>query len=432
MIVKLFLESFHSNWNQRVNAIVRDTEFRRLLLANFLWWFTRFAHLLISGWVAFTVTNSPFHVVLLTFYQSLALPVMGMFSGTLIGRIGSRKIVLVTQIVYTIVYLGTTALILTGFIAFWHLAVGGLLTGMCWGISWPARRSILVNIVGENKISDAVVIDYSAQTIAGVLGAAATGLITRFLGEAWSYGLIAALSCFAVIVLRALPDYRGRPNVSKATIRSETKIHGIWRYISSNQAVLGVLLLSMAMNFLVFPTRGLLPVFASTILKGDALQLGLLGSAQAFGSLIGLGLVYLGLTVLRNTHLFVAGALLQSAALVWFAMSTSFVISMFTLVVAGVGQACFSIMQSEIVLTSTDKNLRNSVLGWIVLSIGVGGPLGKLNLGGVTRMIGPKFALGGAAAASFCIIVLIVLCLPGFWRPRVEFSDTVKSSRGLE
>ena len=214
----------------------------------------------------------PLSCVLLTFYQSLALPVMGMFSGALIGRIGSRKIVLVSQIVYTTVYLGTTALILTGFIAFWHLAVGGFLTGMCWGISWPARRSILVNMVGENKISDALVIDYSAQVVAGVLGSAATGLVTRFLGEAWSYGFLAALSCLCVIVLRALPEFRFRPNVSKATIRSETKIHGIWRYISSNQAVLGVLLLSIVMNFLVFPTRGLLPVFASTILKGDAVR----------------------------------------------------------------------------------------------------------------------------------------------------------------
>ena len=111
MTYKSLKQSVENVWENRFSSIVRDRIFQRLVMANLLWSFTHFAYVLVSGWVVFLLTNSPVKVILLTFFQFSALPVVGLFSGALIDRVGNRMIMIVSQVTYTFIYLGTALLI---------------------------------------------------------------------------------------------------------------------------------------------------------------------------------------------------------------------------------------------------------------------------------------------------------------------------------
>ena len=409
-------------WEQRFSSIARDRHFQRLILGNMLWSFTHFAYVLVSGWVVFLLTNSPVKVVLLTFFQFSALPVVGLFAGSLIDRLGSRTIMLVSQTIYTVIYLCIGLLIHLQTLAFWHLAVAAVVTGLCWAIDWPARRSILAYVVGENKVSDGYIIDYSVQALARVLGSAAAGIITKVLGEIWSYIGFASLSFFAIILIAGLIDYKLISKSSKVSAETKIPIRAVWKHVSRDNVILGVLIVTMCVNFFVVPNRSLFPVFASTVLKGDALYLGYLAVAYSLGGFIGIFLAYWGLVSYKNTNLFIFGSVLQSLALAFFSLSSLLVLSVIILFLAGIGSGFFGVLQSEIILTHTDKHMRNSVLGWLVVAIGLQ-PFGRLNLSAVTSMVGARLALGGTATIACLLLIVTARRLSGFWQSIPEKSS---------
>jgi hypothetical protein len=82
------------------------------------------------------------------------------------------------------------------------------------------------------------------------------------------------------------------------------------------------------------------------------------------------------------------------------------------LILAGVGQAGFSVMQSSIILQSASDAMRARVMGTLVLAIG-GGPPGRLAIGAVATAFGAPFALCGSAGIAAVGIIGGLLRLGG-------------------
>ena len=89
---------------------------------------------------------------------------------------------------------------------------------------------------------------------------------------------------------------------------------------------------------------------------------------------------------------------------------------------SGIGSGYFGVLQSEILLTHTEKHMRNSVFGWLVVAIGLQ-PLGRLSLSAVTSMVGARFALGGTSTIACLLLILTALRLSGFWQSIAEKSS---------
>ena len=409
-------------WEQRFSSIVKNKHFQRLILANMLWSFTHFAFVLVSGWVVFLLTNSAVKVILLTFFQFSALPIVGLFAGALIDRVGNRTIMLVSQTIYTVVFLCIAALLYLEILAFWHLATAAVVTGLCWAIDWPARRSILAYVVGEENVSDGYIVDYSIQTLGRVFGSAAAGIITKVLGEVWSYVGFAVLSFLAIIMIANLINYKLETKSRKDSAEAKIPISAVWKYVSGDNVILGVLIVTMCVNFFVVPNRSLFPVFASTVLKGDALYLGYLALSYSLGGFLGIFLSYWGLVYYKNTNLFIFGSILQAIAFAFFSLSSLLVLSVIIMFLSGIGSGYFGVLQSEILLTHTEKHMRNSVFGWLVVAIGLQ-PLGRLSLSAVTSMVGARFALGGTSTIACLLLILTALRLSGFWQSIAEKSS---------
>ncbi len=402
-------------WQERFSSISKDKIFQRLVLGNFLWSFTHFAFVLVSGWVVLLLTNSPVKVILLTFFQFSALPVVGLIAGKAIDWLGNRTIMLVSQIVYTIVYVSLAFLIYAEMIRFEHLAICAIITGIFWSLDWPARRSILGYVVGENSVTDGYIIDYTVQTFGRVLGSAAAGIITKILGETWSYIGFTVLSLLAVCLIWGLVDYQSRSVNHKANSLVKKPMKFVWKYVLDEKVILGVLFVTMTVNFLVVPNRSLFPVFASNILMGDALYLGYLATSYSLGGFIGIFLAYYGLGSHRNTQLFLFGTILQSISFSFFSFSSLLVVSSVVLFLAGIGSAYFGVLQSEIILTHTSLDMRNDVLGLLVVAIGLQ-PLGRLSLSALTSMVGPRLALGGTTFVAFLVLLVVSARLPALWK----------------
>ncbi len=110
--------------------------------------------------------------------------------------------------------------------------------------------------------------------------------------------------------------------------------------------------------------------------------------------------------------IFTVGTFGMSLALAAFSQSSIYGLSWAMLLCAGMGQACFGIMQSSIILLTASDEMRSRTMGILVLAIG-SDPVGKLQTGALAQTFGAPVAVGLQAALGALVIVVIALRLPG-------------------
>lgn len=386
-------------------------DYRRLLIGNALWWQANWMEQTVIGWLVLELTNSAWDVAQVSFYRSLPLLIVGFLSGGIADRLNRRAIILGAQVLYAVVFGVFAALLWTGHLAFWHLAVGEFLMGIGWAQDWPARRAMLPDLVGKSRTVDAMMLENVAGNASRVLGPFVGGVLIAMLGMLGCFLVLTGLQLVGLFVLLRL-NPRPQARRTRDALPWTNMMEGL-RYARRNQPILGVLMITVLMNALTFPYMSLLPVFARDVLRQGPVGLGVLGASSGIGSFFGLLVVNWLKRFHHNGRVFVGGTLLQSAVMVAFAASTSFPLSVALLIVSGVGHAAFNVMQSSIVLMSSSDEMRDRALGVLVLAIG-GGPLGRLQIGALSTVWGVPVAVGVSCATAVFSIAGITALLPGF------------------
>lgn len=385
-------------------------DYRRLLIGNALWWQANWMEQVAVGWLVLELTDSAWQVALVGFYRSFPLLIVGFIAGLVTERFNRRAVILSAQMLYLSVFFAFAALLWTGHLAFWHIAVGEFLLGVGWAQDWPARRSLLPDMVGRSRIVDGMMVENFAANATRVVGPFTGGVLIAALGVFGCFLVIIgihALGLFFLIRLSSRPKARRAGGASPWVNVAE----GL-RYVRRNQPILGVLLITVLMNALMFPYQTLLPVFARDVLKQGPVGLGVLGASNGVGSFFGILLVNWLKRFRHSGLVFAGGSLFQSTVMAVFAASRSFPLSVALLIASGFGQAAFGVMQGSIVLMSSNDEMRDRALGALVVAIG-GGPLGRLQIGALSAAWGVSIAVGVSCAVSALSIAGVTALLPG-------------------
>ncbi|HXF63059.1 MAG TPA: MFS transporter [Caldilineaceae bacterium] len=393
-------------------APLRVPDFRRLLSSNALWWQAVFMENLVVGWLVLEMTDSAWLVALTGFCRSLPLLLCGYFAGPLADRFGRRRIIVSAQAANLTCYVATLGLLWSGQLAPWHLAAAAFGLGAAWAVDWPARRALLPDLIGKERTVDAMLMENFVQGCARIFGPLLAGTVVARFGATGCYVVMALLSGMALATVQTLsnqpiPRTNRRPEISPWSALGESL-----RYVGRSQPILGVMLVTIVMNLLLIPYMSLLPVFARDVLHQGPAGLGLLGAASGIGSFLGLLLTNRLRRTISNGWILAGGTFGASIALLVFSQSTIYGLSWASLLAAGMGQACFGIMQSSIILLTASDEMRSRTMGILVLAIG-SDPLGKLQVGALASLMGAPRAVGVQAAMAACALVVITLLLPG-------------------
>ena len=398
---------------------LRNRDFRLLWLANGLWWQAMWTEQVVFGWVALELTNSAWWVALLGFYRSVPLLLIGPFSAAITDRFDRRSLILGAQVCSTAGY-GLLALLMwQGHLAYWHLALVALANGAGWAVDWPTRRAIVPDLVGKGRVVEAMMLENIIQGLTRIVGPLAAGSLMTIIGI---QGGLTALTCLAGlgVLLVAAMRTRSRAPVAPGGLRTSwTQLRAGLSYVRRQPRIFGVVLITAIMNAWTFPFMGLLPVFARDVLGQGPMGLGMLGAASGFGALLGLIGVNLARRRCSNEWLYGGGSALACLGVVGFACSSTFYLSLGAMVVSGIGQAGFSIMQSTITLVEATDEMRSRAMGAVVLAIGAA-PLGQLQSGAMATVWGAPLASGALAAAAMLATLTTLCLLPGFVRPRPQ------------
>ncbi|MEE2701036.1 MAG: MFS transporter [Chloroflexota bacterium] len=378
----------------RVNTLssLVERDWRVLWLAGHLWHSSFWMDLIILGWVVLELTNSPLLVSLVGTFRLLPMGLLGFFAGSQADRMSKKRLLMAAQVLNISVTAVFTLMLALGVVQVWHIFVVAALTGSAWAIDFPVRRAFIRDLLPEALIFNAMALDAASLTGTMMLGRWLAGGLLATVGATGAYAWILGFYVAGFILLITVSDNHvaNEPRAKTDSVWG-TLLDGL-RYTWGNGILRGVLVMTIVVNLLVVPYMQLTPVFARDVFHVGPGYLGLMSGMEGMGALIGtLVLASLGV-VRRRGLLFLGGSFLLGIGVLLFSLSTSFVVAILMLIVAGLGVSGFATMQTTITVTTAEPRMRGSAMGAVTLAIGLL-PIGMFMIGLLTEWLGAPRAV---------------------------------------
>jgi MFS family permease len=365
-----------------------------------------------QAWLVLQLTGSPLRLGLISTLQFAPLLVFSLFTGAVADRLPKRPLLVGTQATQAGLALGIAALVWTGRVEYWHVAVMAVLWGLANALDQPARQSFVVELVGRADLVSAVGLTSAAFNSARIIGPAIGGVLIARAGIAPAFALNALAFVVAIAALLGVA-VEGTAARRGETTMLEEMAEGL-RYALRVPRVRLMLGLLVVTSFCVFNFSVYVPLLAR-----DVLGLG----SEGFGFLmtaLGVGAVTAGLVLgWAGSALPSVGAMTVSlgcalAGLLGLAVAGHFGPAAALLVVVGfAGTITTAACNTSLQLMAPDA-LRGRVMSlYTLLSSGVF-PIGAFWVGAVSeaRGVSTAFLVNGIMG----LVALGALVL--WWRSR--------------
>lgn len=217
--------------------------------------------------------------------QFLPLLLFGMWGGLLADRYPKRRILFITQAAMAALALGLGLLALADVVRLWHVYGFASCLGVVTAVDNPTRQSFLAELVGRERLSNAVGLNSAAFNVARLVGPASGGILVTFVGAGPAFVLnglsyLAVLASLAWMSTEELDVEPPVPRTPRQLREGLRHIMGDTRLVVAVGAVFFVG--SFAMNWQV-----MLPLASESVFHQGANGYGLSFSVLAVGSLLG-------------------------------------------------------------------------------------------------------------------------------------------------
>ena len=374
----------------------------------------RWMDTVVMGLLVLDLTDSAFQVALLFVFRWAPMLAFALLSGMVADRANRWVIMMVARTVAVAATGAVFALVLTDVVEPWHVYIASFFLGLLFVLEFPSRRSLIYDLVGSERIVSAMSLETINMTLGRFAGPFMAGLLIELTGFSWTYVFLMAVYIAAFILIAMV---RGRGPVRSATP------YPFWRTVSrgfkysvNNGVIRSVLIITLIMNALAFSVESLFPVVARDHLGVGAGLTGILISSQAIGSLAAASVIASLAVVRYHGRIFCLGLTLQLLSLLFFAMSPWYPLSFTLLMLAGLGAAGYSTMQSTIILISAEPEMRGTALGMLGQCIGVAS-VGGLAVGVVANFLGAQAAVAMSVTLGLLLLIPVVVFSPLMRRP---------------
>lgn len=386
-----------------MNAIFRRSV-SSLEIPNYRRWFAgqlasvsgNWMQIFAEMWLIVTVTGSAFAVGLTAALQFLPVLLLGAWGGLIADSVSKRKLLFVTQTLMALPALVLFGLSASGDVAPWMVMALVFARGTVMAVDMPARHSFVIDIVGSDRVVNAVGLQNVLIHSSRIAGPAMAGLIIAAGGIQICF-LLNALSFGAMILaLHSLDTSAISP--PKLAARERGAVRHAFRYVAQTPALaipLGLMALvgTLGFNFLV-----VLPLLARETFGGGPTAYSALVIAMGIGSIGGAlatsvrGRVGDRFLVLASLA-FGVFALLASVA-------PTLELAVLALVPLGAASVSFSAGISSTLQLASAPHMRGRVMALYAMvflgSTPIGGPITGL----VSGTLGPRFGLVMAGVAA--------------------------------
>ena len=381
-------------------------------------------------WLALELTHSGVLVGLVLAAQFTPILVAGQFGGIVADRFHKRNVMLATQTAFTVPPFALFLLTATGHAQYWMVIVAALAAGIINVFDVPARQAFIVEMVGKRDLTNAIALNSSVFNASAVIGPSLAGVVIAFLGVplcflANSVSYLAAIG--ALLLMRDLP--RREPPAHQEHFFARLAEGAAY---ARRTPEVGGLLVTVAFFSLFAMNRStLLPLFADQVLRVGAQGFGFLLAAMGLGAVGGALTLAFFPQVGANPRRQLWVAAIWVAALLEFAISRVFVISLATLFVAGYCQISFLATTNSRLQTVTPDHLRGRVMALYMQAFAGVSPIGNVQAGVLATLFGAPWSMAiGAVIAGLSLAGISVVTPEVFGQPKKTSSTAATASAG--
>ncbi len=396
-------------------SVLQEPRFRVLWSVGGLAELARWMELLVLSWLVLQATDSPFQLGLVLVFNNAPRPFFSLFTGFIADRFSRHLMLIIGQTVNGSAVAALLALIALDLVQPWQVFVVAFVQGMTRALEDPSRRTGIADIVGEHRLVNAMSLEVITNTAGKMIGPLLGGILIDTVAFTGAYSLVAAIHFLHWTLL----VFKVRiPNLSRRAQREPVwkGLGSVIGYALHSPTIISLFYITIIMNAMAFPVRQFVPVIGRDHLHVGATLVGLLVASEGFGQLAGAGIMAMtrDLQYLGRVYFYGSIVVLVIAAL--FVWSPWYALAFTLLTIGGIGQAGFSTMQSTITMLSAPQGMRGRMMGLLSVFIGVGTPLGALEMGALATL-SVEWAIAGNAVLGLLLIAPLVWVSPLITKP---------------
>ena len=353
--------------------------------------------------------------------QGIPLIALILPAGHLADRFDRRRIIMVTQLVWFASALGLTAVShLQGPVPLMYLMLG--IGAAAHAVGWPARSSMLPQIVPPGIFNNADTWNSSFFQIASMAGPALAGFIlVRGATPAYLVDAGCALAFFG-----ALAAVRPRPAArSTEPANLESLIAGI-RFVWRTKIILATITLDL-FAVLLGGSIYLLPVFRRDVLHVDEVAFGWLRAAPAIGAFAAAMLIAHMPPMKKAGRAMLWAVAGFGVATIVFGLSRSFWLSFAMLALTGAFDNVSVVVRHTLIQALPPESMRGRVAAVNGVFIGASNELGGVESGVTAAWWGPVASVVVGGIGTLLVVGGVALV----W-PQVRRFGSLKDARPVE
>jgi MFS family permease len=357
-------------------------------------------------WLILSLTGSGVAVGLTTALQFLPMLLFGAWGGLLADRFPKRRLLVITQASMAVPSVVLFAICVAGVVTPWMVLALVFARGAVNAVDNPTRQSFAIEMVGADRVVNAVSLNSVIVHSARIVGPAIAGVLIATVGVEPCFLVNAAT--FAAMIVALLSMDPGELQEAPIADRSRGAIRAAVRYVARTPELgvpLGLMALvgTFGLNFQV-----ILPLLARFEFGGSASAYAVMVCAMGAGSVV--GALYTGARGRTDWRLIAGASLVFGVAALGAAAMPSLALEIPLLTLLGAAAVTFAAAINSSLQLAVEPAMRGRVMAlYSVVFLGsnpIGGPL----VGWISQAYDPRLALvlasisglSAACAARIC------------------------------
>jgi MFS family permease len=236
-------------------------------------------------WLVLELTESGFAVGATTALQFLPILLFGAWGGVLADRFSKRRLLMVTQALMALPAIALLAVTVGGVVAPWMVFALVFARGTVNAVDNPTRQSFAIEMVGAERLVNAVSLNSVLIHASRLIGPALAGVLIAVAGVAPCFAL--NVLTFAAMVFALWRMEPAQLQVAPRAARERGAVRAAVRYVRQTPELAVPLALMALVGTFGLNFQAILPLLARFSFDGGASAYAILVAAMGAGSVVG-------------------------------------------------------------------------------------------------------------------------------------------------
>ena len=375
---------------------LENPEFRWLFASNMTYFLSMMGQFALRAILAWQLTGSPLALSYISLAIGIPMLLLAPFGGVIADRVERRNLIIAGQIIILSAEATLFTLLAMDKLQFWHLLAGTAAMGCAFPAISSARQAIIANIMGKQRLGNALALSMGGLNLSRVLGPAMAGALIPGIGLLPTYFLGILLYSVGLLSMFGVKRHP-HPIDNKPGSPIHEILEGI-RYIKNHVPLRVTLLIGLLPTCIAFPFQSLLVVFAEEVWFTGTQGFGFLQATFGLGGVAATFIVaQRGNSNVRQRMMFLSLSAM-GFFLAGFAYSPGFKLALALLFFASLCGNLFLTLNNIVVQLLVDDHVRGRVTSVLLMSISLTS-LGTVPLASLAEKFGAPFAVATSAVS---------------------------------